>query len=172
MGVTKLCTHLHPAHFNLHPALSTSTQLISASTQLSATPSRLLEIKNRRQLGNFPKLWPKNSKLSILNKNWHTWYIGGADSESRLRFLKLWPPNPFLGKFGTKKSNLFVLPENWYTWYLEDADSHSNISFLNFQPKIHFWVNLGQKIQNYLFCLKTGTHGILRMLILIPKLGF
>ena len=38
MGITKSCTHLHPAHFNLHPAPSTSAQLISASTQLHPPP--------------------------------------------------------------------------------------------------------------------------------------
>ena len=38
MGITKPCTHLHPAP-------STSTQLISASTQLSATPSTIFEPK-------------------------------------------------------------------------------------------------------------------------------
>ena len=38
MGITKPCTHLHPA-------LSTSTQLISASTQLSVTPSIIFEPK-------------------------------------------------------------------------------------------------------------------------------
>ena len=46
-GITKPCTHLHPAHFNLHPGPSTSTQLISASTQLSGTPLTLQEPKYR-----------------------------------------------------------------------------------------------------------------------------
>ena len=32
--------------------------------------------------------------------------------------------------------------------------------------------NLGRKIQNFLFCLKIGTHGISRMLILFPTLVF
>ena len=40
LGITKPCTHLHPAP-------STSTQLISASTQLSATPSTIFEPKYR-----------------------------------------------------------------------------------------------------------------------------
>ena len=46
--------------------------------------------------------------LSILTKNWHTWYFGGLDSESRLRFLKFRPQNPFLDKFGPKNSKLSV----------------------------------------------------------------
>ena len=44
--------------------------------------------------------------------------------------------------------------------------------FWNSDPKIYFWANLGQKSQNYAFCLKIGTHGISRMLILIPTLVF
>ena len=54
-----------------------------------------------------------------------------SDFKSRLRFLKFWPQNSFLGKFGPKNSKLSILSENWYTWYLKDADSYSNISFLN-----------------------------------------
>ena len=83
--------------------------------------------------------------LSILIGNWNTWYIGGADSKSRLRFLKLLTQNPFLSKFGPQKSKLSFLLKNWRNRYLEDADSYSNISFLNFQPKIHFWENLAKK---------------------------
>ena len=62
-----------------------------------------------------------------------TWYIGSVDSEFRLRFLKFWRRNSFLGKFRSKKSKLFVLSENWYTWYLKDANPYCSISFLNFK---------------------------------------
>ena len=78
--------------------------------------------------------------------------------------------NQFLGKFGPKKSKVSVFLDNLHKWYLEDADSYFNISFLIFETKIHFWVNLGQKSQSCLSCLKIGTHGILRMWILIPTL--
>ena len=47
-----------------------------------------------------------------------------------------------------------------------------DLDFWNFNTKIHFWVNLGSKIRRCLFCLKIGTYGILRMLILIPLLVF
>ena len=148
----------HPAHFSLDPALCNTLNVIR--TKISHV------------IGQFPKFRPKNLKLSILTENWHTWYPGGADFECRLSFLKLRPQDPFLRKFGPKKSNLSVLPENWHTWYLEDLNSYFNISFQNFQPKIHFWANLGQKTQSCLFCLKIGTHGISRMLILISILVF
>ena len=39
-------------------------------------------------------------------------------------------------------------------------------------PKIHFWANLTSKSQSCSFCLKIDTHGISRMLILIPTLSF
>ena len=118
------------------------------------------------------KFRPKNSKLSVLSKNWYTWYLKDVDSESRLRFLKFWPQNPFLGKFGPKNSKLSVLSENWYTWYLKDADSYSNISFLNFKSQFPFWASLGQKSQHFSFCLKVRIHGISRILILILTFVF
>ena len=37
------------------------------------------------------KFGPRNSKLFILTKNWHTWYIEGADSYSDNKFLKCQP---------------------------------------------------------------------------------
>ena len=90
----------------------------------------------------------------------------------------LWVSNSkfLLGKFGQKKIKFSVLPENWHAWYLENADSYFNIYFLNFKPKTNFWgrfwADLGQKSQICSFCLKTGTHCISRMQILIPKLVF
>ena len=47
-----------------------------------------------------------------------------------------------------------------------------DLDFWNFDAKIHFWANLDPKSQNCLFCLKTGTHGISRILILIATLVF
>ena len=75
-------------------------------------------------------------------------------------------------KFRPKNSKLSVFPENRHTWYLDDADFYSNISFLNFQTLTYFWLNLCQTCQSCPFCLKIGTHGISRMLILIPTLVF
>ena len=81
-------------------------------------------------------------------------------------------PKSILGKFGPKKSKFPFLLENWHNWYLEDGDSYFNISFLNFQSKIQFWANFGQKSEICPFSLKSGTHGISKMLILIPALFF
>ena len=107
-----------PSSTHLHPAPSTSIQLISASTQLSATPATLLEPKYWMWLGNFSTFRPKNSKLSVLTENWHTWYLI-ANSKFRLRFLKSRSENQFLGKFGPTKLKLSLLTENWHMWYLE-----------------------------------------------------
>ena len=145
MGITKLSTHLHPAHFNPHPTPPTSSRLISTSTHLSATPSTIFEPKHCTYLGNFPKFRPTNQKLSILTENWHTWYIGGLYSKSRLRFLKFGTQNPFLGKFGPKNSKLSVLSENWCTQYLKDADSESRLRFLKFRPQNPFLGKFGPK---------------------------
>ena len=135
-----------PSSIHLHPALFTSTQVISTSTQLSAVSSTLLEPKYCIKLGNFPRFRPKKSKSSFLTENWYTWYLGGADSESGLKFLILRPQNQFSGKLGPKKFKMSDLPKKWHTDYLEDDDSYSDISFLNLQPYFHFWANLGWKI--------------------------
>ena len=65
-----------------------------------------------------------------------------------------------------------ILTETWHTGYLGGVDSESALRFLKFWPKIYFWASLGQKSQSCLFCLKIGTHGNSRMLILIPALVF
>ena len=142
------------------------------------------------------KFGPKNSKLSFISEHWCAWYLKDADFESRIRSLKFRLQNPFLDKFGPKNSKLSVLSENWYAWCLKDADSYSNISFLNFKswfpfwenlavqipnldfdfwnsrPKIKSWANLSWKSHSCPFFLKTGMHGMLTMLILIPTLVF
>ena len=83
------------------------------SRMLILIPTLVFWISNPNFL--FGQIWAKKSKLSVLTENWHTWYLGSADSESGLRFLKFRPQNPFLGKFGPKNSKLSVLSENWFT---------------------------------------------------------
>ena len=174
-----------PTSTQLHPPPPSSTQLhphppssfqpwfssIHPHPDLCSTLN-VIRTKVSHVIWQFPKFKPKNSKFSILTENWHIWYLGGANSESRLRFLKFQPQNLFLGKFGPKKSKLSILLEHWHTWYFEDADSHVDISFLNFQPWIHFWTNLAQKSQSCSFCLKISMKSISRMLILIRTLVF
>ena len=109
--------------------------------------------------------------MSILTETWHTWYFGGVDSESRLRFLKFRPQNPFgvnLGpkiqscpfclKIGTHCiSRMLILIPTLVFWI------SNPISFPFF--KFPFWANLRQKSQSCPFKLKIGTHGILEMQI-------
>ena len=131
-GITKLCNHLHPA-----PSTSTQLHLLPLSSfqpppSSLQHPQQYLNENIARNWAISPNLGHKIKSCPFWQKKWHSWYIESVDSESRLRFLKFRPRNPFLGKFGPKNSKLFVLPENWYTWYLKDADSCS-ISFLNFK---------------------------------------
>ena len=140
-GITKPCTYLHLPPPSLFQPPPSSTKLISASTQLSATPSVLLEPKYRTYLGNFPKFRPKILKLSILIENWKIWYIGGADSESRV-----------LGQISTRKvKEVLVLFENWHSLLLKDAGSYSSISFLNLGLQNPFLEKFGPKKSNLLF---------------------
>ena len=63
--------------------------------------------------------------------------------ESRLTFLKFWPQNSFLGKFGPTRSTMSFFFLNWYKWNLEDADSYSTLNpFLGKFLKIRFKVFL------------------------------
>ena len=101
-------------------------------------------------MGNFCKFRLKNQKLSILTENWHLLYIVGVESESKLRFLKFRPQNPFLGKSGPKNSKF--LSEDWCTQYLKDADSKSRLRFLKFRPQNPFLGKFGPK-QSKLFVL-------------------
>ena len=136
----------------LQPTPSASTQPILTSTQLHPPPPSSLQHPQQYLNQNITRNWAispnlgrKIRKLSILIENWHTWYIGGVDSESRLRFLKFRSQNLFLGKFGPKNSKLSVLSENWYTQYLKDADSESRLRFLKFRPQNPFLGKFGPK---------------------------
>ena len=63
----------------------------------------------------------------------------------------------------------------YFDWKLERGILEvliPNPDFWNSDPKIHFWANLGPQIQSCPFCLKIGTYGISRILILIPTLVF
>ena len=110
--------------------------------------------------------------MSILTENWHTWHIGGVDSESRPRFFKLRPQNLFLGKFGPKNSSFpFCLKIGTHS-IPRMLIPNPDLYFWNFDSKINFWANLHSKSQGCPFSLKIGTHGISRMLILITALVF
>ena len=75
-------------------------------------------------------------------------------------------------KFRPKNSKLPILTQNWLIRELGQADSKCVFSFLKFGPQYPFLGKFGLKSQSYQFCLKIGTHGIWRMLILIPTLVF
>ena len=161
-GITKPCTQLHPApSTSIQPnrAPSTSTQLISTSAQLHPPPPSSFQpppssLQHSQQCMNqniarnwaiTPNLGQNIKSCPFWLKNWHTWYIGGADSEFRLRFLKFRSQNSFLGKFGPKNSKLSVLSENWYSYYLKDADSESRLGFLKVWPQNLFLSKFGPK---------------------------
>ena len=104
--------------------------------------------------------------MSILTENWHTWYIGRVDSESRntdpkIHFWANLDPKiqscPFCLKIVTHSMSRILI-------------RNRDIAFLKFRLKINFCANLIPKIQSCQFCLKVGTHGTSRMLILIPTL--
>ena len=157
--------HLHPAHFNLHPAhLSLHPALCNTLNVIITKMSNVI--------GQFPQIYTENSKLSVLPENWHSWYNGGADSESRLRISKFRPQNPFFGQVWAENSKLSVLPGNWHSWYIWGADSESKLRTSKFRPQNSFLGKFGLKSKSCSFGLKIGTHDILEELILLPDLVF
>ena len=108
-----------PSSTQLHPAFCNN---------LNNIWTKILHV-----IGQFPQIQTEKLR-SVHFENWHTWYIGGFDSESRL-----------LGKFAPKNSKLTVLPENWCTQYLKDADSKSRLRFLKFPPQNPFLGKSGPK---------------------------
>ena len=114
----------------------------------------------------FPQIQAENSNMSVLPKNWHSWYIGGADSESRLRIAKFQPQNLFWGKFGPKRKNCPFCLKIDTRGILEEQILPPELVFRKSEPKILFGANLGRKIQSCPFCLKISTHGILEEPIL------
>ena len=130
-----------PSSIHLHPAPPSSFQPPPSSLQ---HPQQYLNENITGNCAIYPNLGHKQ-KLSILTKNWHTWYIGGANSEAWLTLLKFRPQNPYSGKFGPKNSKLSGLSENWCTHYLKDADSKSRLRVLNFRPQNPFLGKFGSK---------------------------
>ena len=80
---------------------------------------------------------PKKSKLSVLTENWYTWYIGSADSEFRLRFVKFRPQIPSLGKFRSKNQS--------YPFFLK-IGAHGILKMLILIPTLVFWISDPQSI--------------------------
>ena len=141
--------HLHTAHFSLHLAFCNT---------LNNIWTKILHL-----IVQFPQILAE--KLKVVHFDWKLTHMvyWGIDSESRLRFLKFRPQNPFFGKFGPKNSKLSLCLK---------IGTHSILRMLIPNPDLYFWANLGPKSQSCLFCLKIGTHDISKMLILIPTLVF
>ena len=163
IGITKLCTHLHPAPsslIHLHPAPSTFTQLHPVPpSSFQPPPSSIQFHPAHFNLRPAPpsSFQPPASSLQhpqqYLNQN----------------IARNWAISPNLGQ--NIKSCPFWLKIGTHG-ILEVLIPNPDLGFWNFDPKIHFWANLGSKIQSCPLCLKIGTHSISRLLIPNPDLDF
>ena len=68
-----------------------------------------------------------------MTENWHTWYLGGVDSKSGLKFLDSDPKINFWANLAEKVKKCRFSLKTGTQGILEDADFYSDISFLNFQ---------------------------------------
>ena len=138
LGITKPCTHLHPA-----PSTSTSS--------FQPPPSSLQH--PRQYLNqNVTRNWAVSTNLGRRIKSCPFWLKIGPQGilevlilNPDLGFLKFRTQSPFLGKFRPKNLNMFVFSENWSTKYLKDADFESWIRFLKFRPQNPFLGKFGPK---------------------------
>ena len=131
-GITKLC--LLPSSFQPPPSsLQHPQQYLNQNIARNLAISTNLDRKIKscpfwlkigtNGIWNFdPKIhfWAnlgrKSQSCSFFPENWHAWHLDNADSwcteylkdadtESRLKFLKFWSQNPFLGKFGPRSQS-------------------------------------------------------------------
>ena len=97
-----------PSSIHLHPAPPSSFQPPPSSMQ---HPQQYLHQNIAHNWTISPNL-DRKIKLSILTENWHSLYFGGADSESRHRFLKFRPWKSIFGQIWTQKLKVVCLSEN------------------------------------------------------------
>ena len=113
LNCTPSSIHLHAAHLSLHLSLCNTINVIRTKIshifgQFSKTwadrkngaggilvvliPNLDLNFWNSNlKIQYLGKFGSKNSKLSVLPKNWHTWYLEDVDSYSNIRFQNLQP---------------------------------------------------------------------------------
>ena len=117
----------------------------------------------------FGKFGLKKSKLSVLTENWHIWYLGSADFESRLRFLKFWPKIHFWVNLGRKSQSC---P------FSRIIGMHGILMMLILIPTLVFWISDPKSIFGKIWTkkvkvwLKTGTQSVSAMLIFVPTILF
>ena len=152
MGITKPCTHFHPAP-------STSTQLISTSTQLQPPPPSLFQpppssLQHPQQYlnQNIARNWAISPNLGQKIKSCPFWLKIGThgilevlilnpdldfwNSDTKIHFWANFCPKnqscPFYLKIGVPSMWRILIP-------------NPDFDFWNCDPKIHFWANLGPK---------------------------
>ena len=152
MGITKPCTHVHPAP-------STSTQLISTSNQLHPPPPSLFQLppsslQHPQQYlnQNLARNWAISPNLGQKIKKCPFWLKTGPHG-----ILEVFIPNPDLDFWNSDPKIHFwanLGPKIQSCPFCLKIGAHSisrmlipnpDLDFWNFDPKIHFWTNLAQK---------------------------
>ena len=126
---------------HLHQAPSTSTQLILTSTEPNLPPPCSFQ-PPPSSLQHRQRCWNQH-----IARNWATSPNLDRKSQSCAFWLKI-------GRHGI----------------LEGPVTNPDLDFVKYKPQNSFFGKFGPKKSKPLFCLKIGTDGISRMLILIPTL--
>ena len=172
MGITKLCTHLHPAP-------STSTQLHPPLPSLFQPPSSSLLHPQQYLNQNIARNWAISPNLGQKIKSCSFWLRIGTHGILEVLILNpdldFWNSDPkiqFWANLGPKiQSCLFCLKIGAHS-ISRMLIPNPDLDFWNFDSKINFWAYFSPKNQSCPFCLKIGAHTISRMLIPNPELEF
>ena len=152
MGITKPCTHVHPAP-------STSTQLISTSNQLHPPPPSLFQLppsslQHPQQYlnQNLARNWAISPNLGRKIKSCPFCLKIGARNISRMQIpnpdLDFWSFDPkihFWANLGPKVQRCPFCLKIGALSISRMLIPNPDLDFWNFDPKIHFWTNLAQK---------------------------
>ena len=95
--------------------------------------------------------------MSVLPQNWHTWYLGGADSKSTLKFLKFQPQNSFWSNLGQKSES--------YSFCLK-MDTQSMVKMVILIPTLIFSISNLKSIFRQIWTKKVKI--VIFMILLLP----
>ena len=139
MGITKPCTHLHPAPSPPPSSLQHPQQYLNQNIARNCAISPNLG----RKIKNCP-FWLKIGTHGIMKVLIPSPHLDFWNSDPKINFWANLSPKiqscSFCLKIGVLSISRMLIP-------------NLNLDFKDFDPKIHFWANLGPKIQCYLLCL-------------------
>ena len=165
IGITKPCTHLHPAPFTstqLYPALSTSTQLHSPPSSSFQSPTSSLHHPQRYLNQNIARNWAISPNLSQKIKSCQFWLKIGTHGildvlipNPDLDFRNLDPKIYFWENLDPKIQSCPFCLKNGVHSISKILIPNPEIDFLKFRPENPFLGKFGPKNSKFSVLFKT-----------------